>query len=82
MKFGDLPPGTIWRIPDDDGWWLKVDAMYVYRDCFNVPPEHKGWSIQIAGSGARSFAGLLFWTSNNRDVVVWDGKEDLNVQGS
>ena len=82
VKFGDLPPGTIWRMPDDNGWWLKVDASNVYRDCHNADPEHKGWSIQISGHYARSFAGLLFWTRNDRDVVVWDGKEDLNDQDS
>lgn len=78
MKFGDLPPGTIWRMSDDDGWWLKVDARHVYGACHQGPEKDKGWSIQISGPGLKELAGLLLWTSNHHDVIVWDGKEDLN----
>lgn len=77
MKFGDLEPGTVWREPYDNDWWLKVDAKHVYGVCHKKPESHRGWGIQITGSGAKEFAGVLFWTSNDSEVVVWDGKEEL-----
>lgn len=76
-KFGDLAPGTIWKNPDTGCWWLKVNAMYVYSICSKAPDTNRGWSIQIAGPGAEDAVGLLHWTWNDRDVIVWDGKEEL-----
>lgn len=77
VKFGDLPPGTIWRMSDNDGWWLKVDAKHVYSSCHRELAKDRGWSIQIAGFGAKELLGVLLWTSNSREVIVWDGKEAL-----
>lgn len=77
VRFGDVEPGTIWRLPEDDAWWLKVNVKYVYSECRKEPLKDRGWSIQIAGPGAKEFAGLLFWTCDNSRVIVWDGKEAL-----
>jgi len=81
VKFGDLPPGTIWRLPDDDGWWLKVDASHVYTRDRRMIPGDLGWSIRLGCPGG-VFTGSLCCLFNGCDVIVWDGKEDLNVQGS
>lgn len=77
MRFGDLEPGTIWRGPGDEDWWLKVDAEHVYSSCGKTPSKDRGWSIKIVDSGSEDCAGILYWTSNNSEVDVWDGKEEL-----
>jgi len=80
-KFGDLAPGTIWRLSDDNDWWLKVDASHVYTRDRRTIPVDLGWSIRLGGTGG-AFTGSLACLFNGVEVIVWDGKEDLNVQGS
>lgn len=76
-KFGDLPPGTIWK--DDGGvvWKLKVDAtnVYIKAKMSEKIRNDIGWCIALG----KSFNGILYWVPNSREVIVWDGKEDLNV---